>query len=365
MATQNKVLKWAKQLNSALPSLGAQIRHSACRKLASNNAALAVPFLVSALGNRDEQVRRIAEQGLKSLNTPEATNALFLGYAFTKDERLRRILTDLGRAVPEVAELPVPQLTESVPALSPAEELWRFQNSRDGTVLAFVPEGDFLAGEEGFRVHLSAYYLALTCVTNAQYAQFLNQSRPAPAKLAKWINLRQSGAIRKEGDTYKTVHEKTTLPVIWVTWEGAVAYCKWAGVRLSSELEWEKGARGIDGRLYPWGDEWEEGRPHPPAGERKQEQVTSVWAYPTARSPYGIYQMIGNVYEWCADSYEQDAYQRYAKGDLRPPQHGEHKVLRGGPWRFGTPVYLRTEYRKSTVWRAGTPICGFRCAKNL
>jgi sulfatase modifying factor 1 len=365
MVVQSNISKWAKQLNSALPFLGAYIHHSACRKLAANKTALAVPFLVSALANNDEEVRGVAEEGLKSLNTSEAIDALLLGYIFTKEERLRGILTSLGRTVPEVAELPIPHPTQSVPVPCPTEEVWRLQNSRDGTVLAFVPEGDFLAGEEGFRVHLPPYYLALTCVTNAQYARFLTECRPSPVKLATWINLRQSGAIYEEDGTYKADPEKTTLPVTWVTWTGATAYCKWAGLRLPSELEWEKGARGVDGRLYPWGDEWEAGRPHPVAGEPKPEELTSVRAHPTARSPYGLYQMIGNVYEWCADSYEEDAYQRYSKGNLRPPQHGEHKVLRGGPWRFGTPAYLRTEYRKSTVWRAGTPLCGFRCAKSL
>jgi formylglycine-generating enzyme required for sulfatase activity len=323
-----------------------------------------VPFLVSALANRDEDIRGIAEEGLKSLNTPGAIDTLLLGYVFTKEKLLRRILTGLGRTVPEVAE-PPPQPSESMLEAHPAEQVWRFENNRDGTLLAFVPEGDFFAGKEGFHVHLPPYYLALTCVTNAQYAQFLTERQPNPTKLATWINLRQSGAIYEEDGTYKADPEKTKLPVIWVTWEGATAYCKWAGLRFPSELEWEKGARGVDGRLYPWGDEWETGRPHPLSGEQKSEEITSVWAYPTACSPYGLYQMIGNVYEWCADWYEEGAYQRYSRGDLRPPLPGEHRVLRGGPWCFGAPAYLRTEYRKSTVWRAGTPLCGFRCAKSL
>jgi formylglycine-generating enzyme required for sulfatase activity len=93
--------------------------------------------------------------------------------------------------------------------------------------------------------------------------------------------------------------------------------------------------------------------------------MTSVWAYPSARSPYGLYQMIGNVYEWCTEWYEEGAYERYARGDLKLPRRGEHRVLRGGSWRFGTPVYLRTEYRKSSAWRGGTLLCGFRCARSL
>jgi formylglycine-generating enzyme required for sulfatase activity len=350
-----------------MPSLGAHIRRAACTKLAADRTAQAVPFLVSALASSDEQVRGIAEKGLASLDTPESVDVLLLGYIFTKQESLRRIIETLGHQVQEDAGLPAVEPGLSPPTPTPAEQAWQLQNDKDGTVLAFIPEGDFLAGRDNVNVHLPSYFLALTCVTNTQYAQFLTECRPNPSKLANWINLqRQSPAIRKEKDIYETDPEKAQLPVVWVTWEGATAYCKWAGLRLATELEWEKGARGIDGRLYPWGDEWEEGRPHPAAGEQKPEEITSVWAYPIARSPYGLYQMIGNIYEWSADSYEEGAYQRYSHGDLRPPpQSGEHKVLRGGPWRFGTPAHLRTEYRKGTVWRAGTLLCGIRCARSL
>ncbi len=298
MATQSKVLKWARQLNSKVPFFQAHICCNACQNLVANKTAQVVPFLVSALAGSDEEVRRIAEEGLKSLNTSEAIEALLLGYVFTKEESLRRILTALGRDVPVAAELPATQASESVPTPSLAEEAWRFHNSRDGTVLAFVPEGDFLAGKKGFRVHLPQYYLAFTCVTNAQYAQFLTERRPDSHKLSSWINLRQqSAAIRKENNIYEVDPEKAELPVVWVTWEGAVVYCKWAGLRLPSELEWEKGARGVDGRLYPWGNEWEAGRPLPTAGEQKPGEISGVWVYPTARSPYGLYQMIGGVYE--------------------------------------------------------------------
>lgn len=365
MVTRSKILKWARQLNCKVPLFDRHIRRTACRILATDKTALAVPFLISALANSDEEVRRIAEEGLKSLDTPEAIEALLLGYVFTRADSVRQILTSLGRDVSEAAELVAHQPSEPAPALSTAKEAWRFRNSRDGTVLAFVPEGDFLAGKDSFRVHLHPYYLALTCVTNAQYTQFLTERSPDSTNLASWINLRQSVAIHKEGHTYEVDPEKADLPIVWVTSEGAAAYCKWAGLRLPTELEWEKGARGVDGRLYPWGDEWGDGRPLPAMGERKPEEIASVWAYPTARSPYGLYQMIGNIYEWSADWYEKDAYQRYAQGDIRPPWHREHGVLRGGPWCFGTPAHLRTEFRKSNVWRAGTPLCGFRCAKSL
>lgn len=348
-----------------MPVLGARTRRSACQKLASDKTAQAVPFLVSALASSDDDVRSIAEEGLRSLSDPHAIDALFLGHLFTKSESLREILTSLGRSPPEASRPLGSHISEFGQEPSLAERAWRWENKRDGTILAFIPEGVFLAGKEGFDVHLPAYYLAMGCVTNAQYARFLTERRPNCVKLDRWLNLPQSDAICQCADKFTTDPESADLPVVWVTWEGAVAYCKWAGLRLPSELEWEKGARGVDGRLYPWGDDWEAGRPLPAPGEQRGEEISSVWAYPTGRSPYGLYQMIGNVYEWCANWYDQSAYERYAQGDMQPPQHGEHRVVRGGPWRFGTLSYLRTEYRKSTVWRGGTLFCGFRCAKNL
>lgn len=365
MVAQGKILKWAKQLCSGASLFGDRARRVACKKLASDMTPQTVPFLVSALADSDKEIIRIAEEALRSLTDPQAIEVLLLGYAFTKDQSVRRILTSLGREVPEAAEPQPVHLSEFGQEPSIAEQAWQLQNNQDGTILAFVPERDFLAGKEGFRVHLPAYYLALTCVTNTQYAQFLTEHRPNPAKLGRWISPQQSDVVRQDDGRYIPDPEKADSPVVWVTWEGAAAYCKWAHLRLPSELEWEKGARGVDGRLYPWGDEWEVGRPLPAEGERKPEGITSVWTHQMARSPYGLYQMIGNVYEWCADWYEEKAYERYARGDLRPPGCGEHRVLRGGPWRFGTLAYLRTEYRKSTVWRGGTLLCGFRCAKSL
>lgn len=114
MATQNKILKWARQLNSKVPGFSEHIRRTACRKLAENKTAQAVPFLVSALTNSDEEVRHTAEDGLKSLSIPEAIDTLMLGYVFTRDESIHRILTALGRAVSEDTELPVPQFCEPV-----------------------------------------------------------------------------------------------------------------------------------------------------------------------------------------------------------------------------------------------------------
>jgi len=225
-------------------------------------------------------------------------------------------------------------------------EQWK--NPSDGSLLLLVPEGSFLAGADKFRVEMPAFYLAAHAVTNAQFARFLDQCRPADSELQRWILLDQDCYVRKTGCGYEAYGGRDDHPVVQVSWFGAVAFCEWAGVRLPSELEWEKGARGLDGRVYPWGDDWDPDkcRNRTNCGS---ERTCSVWSYPEGRSCWGHYQMAGNVWEWCADAYEAGAYARYKRGDTSPPAGGPQasRVLRGGPWDLGRPEYFRCAYRYS------------------
>jgi len=238
------------------------------------------------------------------------------------------------------------------------------ENPKDDTLLVLIPAGKFLAGEEKFPVELPDYYMALHPVTNRQYTKFLNEQKPGKEELEKWIRLDSDCFVRFSNNKYESYNNKDEHPVVEVSWYGAQAYCKWAGLRLPTELEWEKASRGTDGRKYPWGESYNQNLCRNDKN-KGSEKTAEVWQYPEGSTPYGLYQMSGNVWEWCEDWYDSNAYKNYKTGNLTLPGSGTSRVLRGGSWGDDNEKYFSCFYRYNDIPGFRNFSYGFRCARTF
>ena len=234
-------------------------------------------------------------------------------------------------------------------------------NEKDGSVLVYVPGGEFVTGDGKvyncpiYRVDVDGYYVGLYCVTNRQYARFVVETGHRAPDRTKYGTPVWQGNRCPEG--------KLDHPVVCVDWNDAQAYAQWAGCVLPTEAQWEKAARGPMGLIYPWGNEWDEGKCRHYAN-KENEQTSAVWGYGVGASGYGTYQSSGNVWEWCADWYADEAYgtTRVVKNPTGPAS-GSSRVNRGGCWGNSDALGFRGASR---CW--GVPTCrgdnlGFRLAR--
>ena len=198
-------------------------------------------------------------------------------------------------------------------------------------------------------IYLDAFWIDRTEITNAMYARCVALNFcPPPANNSSKTRL-----------AYFSDAGYADYPVIYVSWEGAKAYCAWAGRDLPSEAQWEKAARGTGGFIYPWGNQ-------PPDASlanfnNQVGDTTPAGSYPRGASPYGALDMAGNVREWIADWYNQNYYAILPVANPLGPVSGEYRVLRGGSW-FSLGAAVRAASRSWNYPDLTHESVGFRCA---
>jgi len=248
-----------------------------------------------------------------------------------------------------------------------------------GALMVFVPSGEFNMGSDSgeniekpiHTVYLDAFWIDKFEVTNAQFQQFASaKSYKTDAEKEGWAYVLTGSTWAKiESATWRTpsgansnITNKINHPVNQVSWNDANAFCVWAGKRLPTEAEWEKTARGIDGRIYPWGNTFDANKLNSSEGGRGD--TTIVGNFTSGASPYGAMDMAGNVWEWVADWYDQAYYSYSPRNNPQGPTSGVYRVLRGGSW-YNDASNVRTTSRGSNVVTPGnrSQSVGFRCAQ--
>ena len=193
-------------------------------------------------------------------------------------------------------------------------------------VMVTVPAGDFTMGSNdddskpAHQVYLNAFSIDKYEVTNAQYKQCVDAGKCSPPAKSE----------SRTRNWYYGVPKYNNYPVIYVSWDDAKRYCAWAGKRLPTEAEWEKAARGTDGRIYPWGNSFDARKLN--SSEGGKGDTTAVGSYPDGASPYGALDMAGNVSEWVADRYDENYYANSPRNNPPGPSSGLGHVQRGGDW---------------------------------
>ena len=226
---------------------------------------------------------------------------------------------------------------------------------KDGSEMVLIPAGSFEMGDhfdEGdddelpiHQVELDAFYMDVNEVTAGQFKPFVEDSG---YDYDDWDNV----AEYSPGDEF---------PMIYVNWNDATAYAKWAGKRLPTEAEWEYAARGgLIGKRYPWGDEIDKTKARYDSWNDGKGTTAPVGSYPA--NGYGLYDMAGNAWEWCQDRYGENYYSSSPAKNPPGPGSGSYRVLRGGAcYDNASNYHLRVAYRSNYIPAGRYLGLGFRC----
>jgi formylglycine-generating enzyme required for sulfatase activity len=304
---------------------------------------------------------------------------------------------------------------EMAPGQSPAAAVFGRTSAGPTTGMSLIPGGEFLMGNDrdyGFpldgegpvhRVTLAPFWIDPCAVTNEAFNEFVNATRyQTDAERFGWsfvfeghltaaqqaaVRLRVTGSewwCRVDGANWRhpegpgsNIKQRWAHPVVQVSWHDARAYCAWAGKRLPTEAEWEFAARGglPAGNRFPWGDELEPGGRHlmnvwqgtfPDSNTEADGHYGTAPAKSFRANGYGLYNLTGNVWEWCWDWFDAEYYQQSPDRDPPGPHDGTRRVMRGGSYLCHASYCnrYRVDARNANTPDSATTNLGFRCVRD-
>lgn len=338
-----------------------QVRGAAVEALGKIKSERALPALIKSLQDDNWNVRSKAASALGEIGSEKALEALIKAISDENWMVHWKVADALGKIsspeiIPTLNQLllkyPQPFVQEKIRWVlqslnvriepnSHSEVKLDYRSYYPFEVMVLIPAGEFMMGDDNGnederpsqRVYVEAFYIDKYPVTNVQYRRFKSSHNyPAGADLH---------------------------PVVNITWEEAQAYAQWARKRLPTEEEWEKAARGIDGRQYPWGDKFD--RTLCNTEESGIHRTTPVYKYPNGRSIYDVHDLAGNVLEWTASKYRPYSGNSYETVDFEE----DFRVLRGGSWLQKGSFDARCARRFYAPASNRSNFIGFRCIKDL
>jgi formylglycine-generating enzyme required for sulfatase activity len=212
------------------------------------------------------------------------------------------------------------------------------------------------------KVYLDAYYIDKNDVTVDEYNKCINAGGCTSAYSNCYMWNGSRWVIGQVGEAF----QKGDHPQVCVNWDQARAYCRWEGGDLPTEAQWEKAARGTDGWIYPWGNQFDCNNSCNSVSSCSHSSTCAVGSYTTDRSPYGVMDMAGNVWNWCRDWYDKNYYANSPDHNPTGPDSGNYRVVRGGSWNvIFNAGNLRVSLRGDHGPSDGYHNLGFRCIRQV
>ncbi len=270
------------------------------------------------------------------------------------------------------------QVSQEIPAETPVTPAAQVQEApvtpvSEETNMVLIPAGEFEMGcDKGgdpmeapvHKVQVDAFNIDKFEVTNADYKKFIDDGGYQKKEL--WSNegwaWKEKSKITAPQYFNESKYNGAEQPVCGISWYEAEAYANWVGKRLPTEAEWEKAAKGTDGRKFPWGNDYKKG-----LCNNKDEGIgkpTKIGKYIEGASPYGLLDMAGNVNEWCLDYFGREYYKSSPGNNPKGPDKGKDKVIRGGGFSYDN-YYCRTTRRGAYDPTQRSSSIGLRCVKDV